>query len=72
MPANFVLSEIMLKSYIGYEIMLYENMLFTAHLQVLQPYIRIESEQTARAPPVRVASVGRSFVLPYVPCALGT
>ena len=36
----------MLKSYIGYEIMLYENKLFTAHLQVLQPYIRIESEQT--------------------------
>ena len=48
MPPNFILSEIMLKSYIGYEIMLYENMLFTAHLQVLQPYIRIESEQTYR------------------------
>ena len=46
MPPNFILSEIMLKSYIGHEIIPYENMLFTTHLQVLQPYIRIQSEQT--------------------------
>ena len=59
----------MLKSYIGYEIMLYENMLFTAHLQVLQPYIRIESEQTARLPSASRPSVDR---LCYFTCTVRT
>ena len=44
-----------------YEIMLYKNKLFTAHLQVLLPYIRIESEQTARLPSSRPS--GRTSIV---------
>ena len=74
MPANFILSEIMLKSYIGYEIMLHENKLFTAHLQVLLPYIRVPAIPISRNRPWNrpTASASRPRVDTYVPCALGT
>ena len=71
MPANFILSEIMLKSYIGYEIMLYENKLFTAHLQVLLPYTTsVLSRNRPRASRPRPSRPSVDCLC-YVPCALG-
>ena len=57
----------MLNSYIGYEIMLHENKLFTAHLQVLLPYIRVPAIPISRNRPWNrpTASASRPSIRTY-------